>query len=97
MRRHNCGRCGKRHGNQFSHTAHGLCTACRDEDLDATRATRRCCRCGTEVAPLTEYHAAKRDRFLGCPGCGLILSRDPDDVVIGYGSGGTQGACGRVA
>ncbi len=84
--RYRCSSCKKTHDNYHSHVAHKLCTECRDKALDETRKTGLCCRCTTvQVKPLTPANAvpADRDRFLACPTCALVLSRDANDRVRG--------------
>lgn len=83
-----CGACEKRHDNYGSHVAHGLCGRCRDQALETTRQTGRCCRCGEAVVPFTSKGAEDKDRgrFLVCPRCGLVLTRIATDVVRSVGT-----------
>lgn len=80
-----CKVCGKVHDNIHSDHAHKMCYKCRNKAFQEMRDTYKCCRCQEVVVHLTPFRAQfeDRDRFLLCPKCGLIISRDPKDIVRG--------------
>ena len=82
-----CDRCGERHTNYNSHVEHGLCRKCRNDDFEAMRGSRICCRCGEPAIALTPHSAQpyQAGRFLACTMCGLVIASRADDRVLGVG------------